>query len=264
MNVDCSVGIVTYNSERTIEKTLRALLLHWPAELSGQIIVIDNGSTDQTLAIVKQLGTETDRIKVVLVTSTAGNCGYGEGHNQALPLLQSTVHLIMNPDIAIQNANSIRALFLRLTTKPEVGLVMPKIIDTAGQTQYLARRDLTVIDLFVRYLPGRWFANREAYHAMRDHDYDQPFAIEFASGCLMAMRTADFRAIGGFDPRYFLYAEDADLSRTVRSHGYTVWYDPTAVVEHAWERGSYRSFRMFFIHFKSLWQYFHKWGFRLL
>ena len=170
----------------------------------------------------------------------------------------------MNPDIAIQNSDSIRALVNRLDTQPQTGLVMPKIIDPAGQTQYLARRDLTVMDLFLRYLPGKFFAHRENYHAMRDQNYDKPFLIEFASGCLMAMRSADFKAVGGFDPRYFLYAEDADLSRMIRQQGLEVWYDPAAVVEHAWERGSYRNIRMFWIHLRSLWLYFRKWGFRLI
>lgn len=264
MPVDCSVGIVTFNSERTIENTIRALLQHWPDELSGQVLVIDNGSTDRTLDLVTALMQDNPRLPVQLIHSQAGNCGYGEGHNQAIPHLDSRIHLIMNPDITILNADSIRALVHRLDAEPSTGLVMPKIVDPAGATQYLARRDLTVLDLFVRYLPGHWFARREDYHAMRDQDYDQPFQIEFASGCLMALRTADFRAIGGFDPRYFLYAEDADLSRMVRQQGFSIWYDPAAVVEHAWERGSYRSLKMFWIHFRSLWQYFHKWGFRLL
>lgn len=262
--IDCSVGIVTYNSERTIEKTLRALLAYWPSELSGHVYVIDNGSTDKTQALVDQIAAASLDLPITQLKSPAGNCGYGEGHNQALSQLDSRVHVIMNPDIAIQNQDSIRALVHRLDQNPPIGLLMPKIINPQGETQYLARRDLTVFDLFLRYLPGRWFKQRESFHAMRDQNYDQTFPIEFASGCLMAMRTADFKAIGGFDSRYFLYAEDADLSRMVRQRGWQVWYEPAAVVEHAWERGSYRSLKMFWIHLKSLWLYFRKWGFRLI
>lgn len=262
--IDCSIGIVTYNNARTIESTLRALINNWPADLSGHIFIVDNGSTDETVSIVESIAKISQPLPVSLIRSATGNCGYGAGHNQVLPQLDSQIHIIMNPDITIQNPDSLRALIRQLNQNPGIGLVMPKIIDPDGQVQYLARRDLTLVDLFLRYLPGSWFSRRQAYHAMRDQDYNQPFDVEFASGCLMAMRTADFRSIGGFDPRYFLYAEDADLSRTVRSRGFRIRYEPASVVEHAWARGSYKSPRMFWIHIRSLWAYFRKWGFRFL
>lgn len=263
--IDCSVGIVTYNSARTIASTLQALRQHWPPELSGHIYVVDNGSTDQTLALVEQAASAShgEPLPVTLIHSDQGNCGYGAAHNQVLPHLDSRIHLLMNPDINLLNADSVRALVQRLDNDPQTGLVMPKIVDPDGQVQHLARRDLTILDLGLRYLPGRLLARRERHHTYQDQDYDRPFTIEFASGCLMAMRTADCRAVGGFDPRYFLYAEDADLSRTVRSRGFAVLYDPASVVEHAWSRGSYRSFKLFRIHFHSLWLYFRKWGFKL-
>jgi GT2 family glycosyltransferase len=261
--IDCSVGIVTYNSARTIASTLRALRQHWPPELSGHVYVVDNGSTDETVTLIEQAVTDIGPLPVTLIHSANGNCGYGAAHNQVLPHLESRIHVLMNPDINVLNADSVRALVRRLDSEPQTGLVMPKIVDPDGQVQHLARRDLTILDLGLRYLPGRLLARRERYHTYQDQDYDQSFAIEFASGCLMAMRTADCRAIGGFDPRYFLYAEDADLSRMVRARGLVVLYDPASVVEHAWSRGSYRSFKMFRIHFHSLWLYFCKWGFKL-
>ena len=264
MMTDCSIGIVTYNNARTIENTLRALIQNWPTDLSGHVFIVDNGSTDDTLSIIEALIQAQPSLPVSLIRSASGNCGYGAGHNQVIPELESRIHIIMNPDIVIHDGNSLLAMVRRLDQEPSIGLVMPKIIDPEGRTQYLARRDLTVLDLLLRYLPGSWNTRREAYHTMRDKDYDQPFDVEFASGCLMAMRTADFRAIGGFDPRYFLYAEDADISRTVRAKGWRILYDPAAVVEHAWERGSYKSPKMFLIHFRSLWTYFRKWGFRFL
>jgi hypothetical protein len=271
---DCSVGIVTYNSEKTIERTLQALAEHWPEHLSGEVVVVDNGSSDLSCALfsqaVERASQQTGQfngathLSFRLIHSPIGNCGYGAGQNQAFAAVESRIHLIMNPDIAIKNPQSVQALVDCLDQDPSIGLAMPCIVDPDGQVQYLARRDLTVLDLLLRYLPGRWFARRQAQHAMQDHDYSQPFDIEFASGCLMAIRSCDFAALGGFDPRYFLYAEDADLSRKVREQGLRVRYEPASVVEHSWSRGSYRSLGLLGRHLQSIWRYFRKWGFRWL
>jgi GT2 family glycosyltransferase len=96
---------------------------------------------------------------------------------------------------------------------------------------------------------------------MQDQDYSTSFDVPFASGCLMALRTDLFRQIGGFDENIFLYAEDADLTQRVNQVSRTV-YVPGAKVRHDWQRSSYRKFRMFSKHVRSLLYYFRKWGFR--
>lgn len=253
---EISIGIVTYNNEETIERTLDALFRFCPEEIPCRVYVIDNGSTDQTLT---KLANYQDDI--TMIRSDKGNVGFGAAHNLVLGQLDSTIHIIMNPDITLEDASTIPILYRYLIEHPDVGMVVPRILDENGALQYLCRRQPTVLDLVIRFLPGHGFQKRKNYHTMKDMDYDRSFEVEFASGCFMVIRTSLIRQLGGFDEKYFLYVEDADLTRRVNQTAKTV-YVPESVVRHVWQRASYKNPAVTRIHLKSLWHYFRKWGLR--
>lgn len=252
--VDLSVSIVTYNNSRTISATLDSLLALLPVEFSYVITVIDNGSTDETLEIVSRY---QDRL--ILLCAEKGNIGFGAAHNRTLQNLDSRYHLIMNPDISLTNTQSIRCLVDCLDCQPDIGMVVPCIISPAGETQYLCRRQPTFLDLSIRFLPGYMMPKRQRFHTMQDQDYTQSFDVPFASGCFLMIRTELWCQLGGFDPRFFLYLEDADLTRRVNQVSRTI-YIPDAVVIHQWERSSYKNVRHGLVHLASLFRYFQKWG----
>ncbi|MCK9251249.1 MAG: glycosyltransferase family 2 protein [Clostridiales bacterium] len=249
-----SIAIVTYNSEKTIGRTLASLFANIPQDIPCHVTIIDNGSTDGTLASL-----EPYQNQLRLLHSQKGNIGFGAAHNLIMPELNSDIHIIMNPDINAIDRQSFTALVDYLLKHQEVGMVVPRIIDENGSIQYLCRRDPTLFDLFSRVMPEPFFRKRRSYHEMKDHDYTTSFRVPFASGCLMAIRSELFKRLGGFDERYFLYAEDADLSRQVNQVS-TVMYVPDAVFCHVWQRSSYKSSRMAWIHIRSLMKYFSKWG----
>lgn len=254
--IPVTISIVTYNNEATIGKTLESLMLHLPEEYSCSVFVIDNGSSDRTLL---EIAKYKDRI--TLINSPSGNIGFGAAHNLVIDQVDSEIHLIVNPDIVFFDDQSIISLIRYLEDHPDVGMVVPRIVDEKGDLQYLCRRNPTILDLVLRFLPGHFFPKREDYHVMKDKDYKKPFEVPFASGCFMAIRTSLFRELGGFDERFFLYAEDADLTRGVNQISKTV-YVPDAVVCHLWARASYKDNKMTRIHLYSLLMYFRKWGFR--
>lgn len=263
--IDLSLGIVTFNSAAQIGSTLDSILRHWPAQLTTRLYIIDNQSTDETLAIVSRYAEQYPDAICQLV-SPPRNIGFGRAHNLVLEQLDSRNHIIINPDIILHDATALPQLASYLDSHPDAGIVMPRIVDQHGQNQYLARRQLNVLDLLIRFYHLDIFPaakRRLDRHTMRDQDYRQPFDIEFASGCLLAIRTSVFRRAGGFDPRYFLYAEDADLTRQVIMQlGLRAVCLPAVTVEHGWSRASYRRFGLFLIHARSIRRYFQKWGIR--
>ena len=78
----------------------------------------------------------------------------------------------------------------------------------------------------------------------------------------MIMRTTAVSIVGGFDPRYFLYLEDADLTRSMSNLGRCV-HLPLASVQHIWGRGSYQNIYLALINIQSACMYFLKWGISL-
>ena len=89
----------------------------------------------------------------------------------------------------------------------------------------------------------------------------EPTEVQFATGCFMMIRTHTFYRMKGFDPRFFLYHEDSDLSLSALRHGKIV-YHPDMEVTHDWHRDSSRSFKAARRHILSTWKFFHKWGWR--
>lgn len=251
-----SIAIVTYNNEHTIGSTLFALTENWPADVELSCYLIDNASTDNT---VQKLFPYVNRLNITI--SDRGNVGFGAAHNMVLDKLDSDYHIIMNPDVIITDQEIYNKLTSFMNNNLDIGMIVPKIVDEEGELQYLCRRELTLLDLALRFLPGRILNNRQRWHEMRDMDYNQPFDVPFASGCFMIIRTRLFKNIGGFDERFFLYSEDADLTKRVNQVSRTV-FCPDILVCHKWERASYKNWQMTKLHIKSLWQYFRKWGFK--
>lgn len=97
---------------------------------------------------------------------------------------------------------------------------------------------------------------------MQDMDYEKPFPVPFAQGSFLVIRTELFRELEGFDERYFMYMEDADLCKRVNNVS-SLWYCPDTAVIHKWERGSHKDKKLLKIHILSMFRYFRKWGWKI-
>ena len=141
-------------------------------------------------------------------------------------------------------------------------MAVPRLLDTEGNLQAVYRRELTVLDMGIRMFFPTHFKKRQAYHTMQDMDYEKPFKMLCVQGSFFVIRTKMFRQLCGFDERYFMYMEDADLCRFV-SVVSDLWYCPDTKVIHRWERGSHKDPKLRKIHIRSMLKYFCKWGWRL-
>ena len=94
---------------------------------------------------------------------------------------------------------------------------------------------------------------------MSEFDYNEVFEAPYLSGCCMIFRANSFYKIQGFDPSFFLYLEDADITRRLSSEGRCV-HLPVAHIVHKWGRGNYRQNMLFLVNIISALIYFRKWG----
>ena len=146
-----------------------------------------------------------------------GNLGYGRGHNLALAELRSDLHLVLNPDVVMESGALVQACRF-FGEHEDVGLIAPAATDATGAAVYLCKRYPTVFDLGLRGFAPSWmkraFARRLERYELRDViDHERVFRDPpIVSGCWMMFRTSVLKQLGGFDPRFFLYFEDFDLS----------------------------------------------------
>ncbi len=229
------------------------------------LYLIDNGGLPDVQTSLQQLNAHGIASSIL---TGHGNVGYGRGHNLAIAQTTHRYHLVLNPDIDLDRDALVQALDF-FDAHPDAGLLSPRIGDEEGHIQYLCRRYPTLLDLFVRgFLPAsvrRFFTRRLARYEMRDtiNDCDTVWDPPIVSGCFMLFRTDVLKKLEGFDPRYFLYFEDYDLS--LRTHDIArVVYAPAVRVRHhgggAARKGS-AHIRMFLA---SAYKFFNRFGWKWL
>lgn len=255
--LDISITIVAYHNYNDIKAAVESIQTYTDPAIHKKIYIVDNSCIpDGDTSKVEFLGflSKWDQVEYV---DTGANLGFGKGHNYVMDRLDSKYHAIVNPDILLLE-DSFRKI-MDYMEEENVGVVIPKLVDEEGEMVQAYRRELTLWDIFIRFCCPGMFKKRKAYHTMQDMDYTKPFAVPFAQGSFLVMKTELYRKIGGFDDRFFMYLEDADLCKRAREIS-SVWYYPYTEVVHKWERGSHKNFKLFRFHVQSVVRYFNKWG----
>ena len=255
--VDVSISIVAYNSADEIENVLDSLNKSNLDGINVKVFVVDNNSMDNTVSIVEEKYPEVTLIK------NRKNVGFGAAHNKAIKKIDSKYHIIVNPDIKFLK-DTIKDLVAYMEENPDVVLVTPKILndDEKKTEQFLPKRYPKI-----KYVMSGFLENKSKHYkklrdeyTMRNVEVDEPCEIDFCTGCLMFCRTEALKKIGGFDERYFLHFEDADLTREMKRLGKTMFV-PYAHVIHRWKRDNHGNKKIVLIAFRSMMIYYKKWNF---
>lgn len=247
-----SLCIVTYNNRDNIEAALDSVFRQC-SEVELTVYVSDNCSSDGTPDLIEK------RFPRVKLLRNPDNKGFGAGHNKVLPLLGSDYHFIVNPDIILKS-DVIGDMCRFMEDNPDIVMAVPKFVYEDGREQFTPKLTPTLKYMLGGRLErfGGIFRRWRDEYTFRNKNVSEVTDVGFCSGCFVAVRTDVFRSIGGFDERYFLYSEDADLTRAAQHYGRTV-YTPQFSVVHLWERAYMKSFRYFLIQISSMFKYFYKW-----
>lgn len=246
-----NVSIVLYH--HTPEMILPLVERIKEAELFNELYLVDN-STHENKAFL-------DLSNNYIFNNN--NVGYGRGHNIALrkSIASNTpYHLVINPDIELNNGKQLDQMIAYLEQHKEVGLLMPKVIYPNGDTQYLCKLLPKPSNLlFRRFFPSKWSQKANEKFELRFSGYDKVMNVPYLSGAFMLLRTSVLQELGLFDERYFMYPEDIDLSRRIHQKYKTLYY-PFETVIHHHEQASYKNLKMLCIHSWNIAKYFSKWG----
>lgn len=230
------VAIVSYNTCALLRDCLASLRA---CTQPLQTVVLDNGSRDGSPAMVRAEFPE------VILLEPERNLGFAAGNNYALNHLfgapnvacDTPAALLLNPDTVV-GAGAIEALVAFLVAHPRVGVVGPRLLNPDGSVQSAAFRfptlSMTALDLFPpgQVLPGRlynsWLHGRYPHEA----NASQPFSIDHPLGACMLVRREVITQTGGFDPAFFMYAEEIEWCLRIRQAGWAIWQEPAARVIH--------------------------------
>jgi GT2 family glycosyltransferase len=251
-----SVSLVLYNND--LDEVQGVLKCFLTSSNITKVIVIDNSKEDRVSEFLND-----DRIVFI---HNPSNPGFGASHNLAIELSlreNFDFHIISNVDINFDDG-TIEDILKFVLTDSSIGLLMPKIVSPNGIVQNLCKQNPKVFDLFIRgFFPNyfkKYFEYRLANYEMKSYDYSELiWDVPYFSGCFMFFRNSAFRDIGLFDEKFFLYLEDADITRRVLTKYRTVYF-PTAQVIHVHNGLTHKKWKYKWITIQSAFIYYSKWG----
>lgn len=244
-------SIVLYKNSLTECHTIIDCLL---AGNVDKIYLVDHSGND-SLSILKDYSPKIEYI-------AHANLGYGSGHNVAIKKAidaGAAYHIVLNADLKF-SADVLPKLTDFMNQTPDAGLVMPQVYYPDGRNQQLCKLLPTPFDLFARrFFPKSWFKKSKERFYCNFTGYDRIMNVPYLSGCFMFLRISTLKDVGLFDERFFMYAEDIDLSRRIHQKYQTIFF-PAASIIHDHKAASGKNFKMLLIHLINVSRYFNKYG----
>jgi len=257
MKPDISVVIVNWNTRALLAECIAAVEQE-AAAVAHDIWVVDNGSTDDSVAMLRR-----DFPHVQVIESQI-NLGFAGANNLAMQRSEGRYLLLLNTD-AILTPGSLLTLLELAETTPRAGIVGAHLLNPDGtfQASYTdfptLWQEFLILSTIGRRLHGRWYPSHAAEEAKGAQRGD------YVEGACLLVRRAALAEVGGLDEGYFMYAEEVDWCKRMAGAGWEVWYAPAAKVIHiggasstnrktSREADLYRSrVRYFRIHHGRLW-----------
>lgn len=206
-----SVVLVTFNSADVIERAIRSL------PTGVEVIVVDNASTDNSLALARAAGAFCIRNR--------DNLGFGSASNLGAARSCRDFILFLNPDATLR-ANAIEFMMAAALHHPDAGAVGPKLIDGDERSVW---RYASVL----QPMPSG--------EIRRPSEPEAACCMPLLTGAALLCRRAAFEEVGGFDENIFLYHEDDDLCLRLTRAGWSLVYEPASEVAHAFGQSSRQS-----------------------
>ena len=243
-----AIVILNWNGVKMFDIFLPSVIQHSTSE-NTEIIVADNGSTDKSVAHLRQ------NYPSVKVIELKGNSGFAEGYNQALKQVEADYFVLLNSDVKV-TSNWIESCIRLFDADEKLAAIQPKILsfNEPEQFEYAGAAGGFIDKFGYPFCRGRMLNRVE----IDENQYDQPTPIFWASGACMFVKSSAFRTAGGFDGDFWAHMEEIDLCWRLKSLGYKIQYQPESVVYHLGGGTlSYGSPKKVYLNFRNnLWMLF--------
>ena len=243
-----SIIIVNYNVKYYLEQCLtsveRAL-----AGIEGEVTVVDNHSSDGSLAYLKP------RFPHVTFIESNHNLGFARANNIAIRQSRGEYVLMLNPD-TIVGEQTLKEVIAFMDSHPKAGAAGVQMLKANGEKANESRRGLpTPMTAFYKMtgLCARYPRHKRLGHYYMGYlPWDEPGQIEVISGAFLMVRKSVLDKVGLLDEDYFMYGEDIDLSYRILKGGYENWYVPARILHYKGESTQKSSFRYVHVFYEAM------------
>lgn len=217
-----AIVILNWNGKKWLEKFL-AKVVEFSDESICDIIIADNGSTDESLAFLNEF------FPKVLTIKLDKNYGFTGGYNRALKLLEHEYFVLLNSDIEVSK-NWIEPILRLMDGDKLIAACQPKILDYNNKDyfEYAGAAGGYIDFLGYPFCRGRIFDTIEKDNGQ----YDDAKRVFWASGACLFVRSEVYKSLGGLDEDFFAHMEEIDLCWRMQNKGYSVWVEPLSKVYH--------------------------------
>lgn len=181
----------------------------------------------------------TINLKVLILRNTNPK-GFGENHNNAFRMSQTSWFGILNPDLII--SEDIFSGMIETAIQRKASLIAPRIVNTDGGQEDSVRNNLTPLSLLKRRF------------SCFQHEKIDTGQFRWLAGMFYLISDEAFEDVNGFDERFFLYCEDYDLCARMSLAGHLILFQPHIKIIHDARRASHKSWKFMMMHIKSLLQ----------
>lgn len=249
-----SVVIVSYNVSHYLLQCLDSL----GSALRGvdsEVIVVDNHSRDDSVALVREFHPE------VKVIENIHNLGFSKANNIALRQARGEYALLLNPDTIVAD-NTISDCLAFLDRHPDAGAAGVMMLNADGTVAPESRRGVPTPMTSFYKLSGlcKLFprSRRFGRYYLGHLSWQSPQQIDIVSGAFCMLRCSVLQKVGLLDEDYFMYGEDIDLSYRILKHGATNWYLPYHILHYKGESTQKSSFRYVHVFYQAMLIFFRK------
>lgn len=237
--------VVTHDTREQVLDCLASL----PSGSVDEVVIVDSGSCDGTVDAVRAQAPDARVLEL-------RNVGFARAANAGLRACSSDVAIVCNADVRFE-PGAVELLRASLAADRRLAAVGPRVRYPTGAPQASARRTPDLRTAVTHAALGRLAPDNAATRRYHDRDRaDVAHDVDWLSGCTVALRREAVDAVGGFDPGYFLYVEDVDLSQRLREAGWRLRFVPAAEVIHTVGASTSRHrFRALVAHARSLDRY---------
>lgn len=224
---DISIVICNYNTSKILKNTLSSIYRN-NKNISFEIVVVDDGSTDDSIEIIKKY---FPKIKVI---RNIKNLGYSKSCNIGTKLSKGKYILHLNSDVNFTKNTHMNSLIKFMDEHPNTGICGCKIVKTDGSLDLSCRHSLPTIrnSLFQPFGLYKLFPNIKSINYYMTYLPDNQITKVGGLGAFMLIRRKLIEEIGYLDERFFIYCEDTDYCYRAIKAGWDIYYFPKIKVKH--------------------------------